>query len=136
VPVIVVTRLRLKDPSLLDEFFNAAVALFEQATSSEGNLGADALAEANNTWWSCSAWRDRASMRSYVDTEPHRTTRARLDDWCDEATFGDWEQDESSLPDWQTAYRRLVDDGVSATLTDASEDNESRAFPAPVEATQ
>jgi hypothetical protein len=47
-PVIVVTRLRLKDPALLDQFFTDAVAAIEQATKSEGNLGADALADADN----------------------------------------------------------------------------------------
>ena len=47
-PVIVVTRLRLRDPELLDEFFTDAVAAIEQAMKSEGNLGADALADANN----------------------------------------------------------------------------------------
>jgi hypothetical protein len=51
-PVIVVTRLRLRDPALLDEFFTPAAAVIEQATTSDGNLGADALAEAHNTWWS------------------------------------------------------------------------------------
>jgi len=45
-PVIVATRLRLKDPALLDEFFTDAVAAIEQAMKSEGNLGADALADA------------------------------------------------------------------------------------------
>src|ERR1700734_3819669 len=54
-PVIVVTRLRLKDPALLDEFFTAAVAAIEQAQKSDGNLGADALADAGNAWWSVSA---------------------------------------------------------------------------------
>ena len=133
--VIVVTRLRLRDPAVLDEFFAAAVALLEQAQSSDGNLGADALAEANNAWWSCTAWRDRESMRRFVDTDPHRSTEARLDDWCDEATFGDWEQNRAELPDWQTAYRQLVDVdvGVSADLTNASDANATRAFPAPVE---
>ena len=44
-PVIDVTRLRLKDPALLDEFLTDAVAAIEQAQKSEGNLGADALAD-------------------------------------------------------------------------------------------
>jgi hypothetical protein len=48
--VIVVTRLRLRDPAFLDEFFASAVAAAEQAENSEGNLGADVLAEANNTY--------------------------------------------------------------------------------------
>ena len=51
-PVIVVTRLRLKDPALLDEFFTAAVAAIEQAQKSTGNLAPDALADTNNAWWS------------------------------------------------------------------------------------
>jgi hypothetical protein len=133
VPVIVVTRLRLRDASVFDEFFAGAVALLEQAKGSAGNLGTDALAEANNTWWSCSAWRDHESMRAYVETDPHASTKRRLDDWCDEATFADWEQDSEALPGWQTAYQHLIADGMSATLTNASAANTTRDFPAPIE---
>ena len=86
-PVIVVTRLRLRDPALLDEFFADAVAAIEQAMKSEGNLGADALAEADNAWWSVTAWQERGLMRAFVDSEPHLGISARLDHYCDEATF-------------------------------------------------
>ena len=91
-PIIVVTRLRLKDPALLDEFFTAAVAAIEQAQKSDGNLGADALADANNAWWSVSAWQERRPMQAFVDSEPHLGISKRLDHFCDEATFVDWEQ--------------------------------------------
>ena len=77
-PVIVVTRLRLRDPALLDEFFTDAVAAIEQAMKSEGNLGADALADANNAWWSVSAWQERHLMRACVDSEPHLGISRRL----------------------------------------------------------
>jgi hypothetical protein len=86
-PVIVVTRLRLRDPALLDEFFTDAVAAIEQATKSEGNLGADALADAHNAWWSVTSWQERRLMQAYVDSEPHLGISARLDHFCDEATF-------------------------------------------------
>ena len=43
--VIVVTRLRLKEPGVLNDFFNGAAASLEQAQKSAGNLGSDALAE-------------------------------------------------------------------------------------------
>ena len=131
-PVIVVTRLRLKDPALLDEFFTDAVAAIEQATKSEGNLGADALADANNAWWSVSAWQERRLMRAFVDTEPHLAISSRLDHYCDEATFVDWEQDSPDLPDWPTSHRHLVADGQAAELTHPSAANQTRAFPAPV----
>jgi hypothetical protein len=133
-PVIVVTRLRLKDAALLDEFFIDAVAAIEQAQKSEGNLGADALADLDNAWWSVSAWQERRLMQAFVRSEPHLRISARLDHYCDEATFVDWEQDNPELPDWQTSWRHLVADGKVAGLTQPSAANQSRAFPAPAEA--
>ena len=132
-PVIVVTRLRLKDPGLLDEFFTDAVAAIEQAQKSGGNLGADALADADNAWWSVSSWQARGAMQAFVDSEPHRTITTRLDHYCDEATFVDWEQDSPALPDWQTSWRHITVDGQVAELTDASPANQTRDFPPPVE---
>jgi hypothetical protein len=131
--VIVVTRLRLRDPSLLDEFFTAAVGTLEQAKGSDGSLGADVLADANDTWWTVTAWAGRAAMRAFVVAEPHLGTMKRLDDWCDEATFADWEQDSAGLPDWQTSYRKLIADGQAAALTNASAAHATRDFPPPVE---
>jgi hypothetical protein len=132
-PVIVVTRLRLKDPAFQDDFFAAAVAVLEQAKNSDGNLGTDALADANNVWWTLTAWRERRPMHAFVGAEPHRSTMARIDDWCDEATFADWDQDGLDLPDWQTSYQRLVADGQVATITQASAAHLTRAFPEPVQ---
>ena len=131
-PVIVVTRLRLKDPAVLDEFFTDAVAAIEQAQKAEGNLGADALADANNAWWSVSAWQDRRLMHAYVRSEPHQTIRSKIDRYCDEATFADWEQDSPELPDWPTSWRHLVADGLAAELTQPSAAHQTRDFPAPV----
>jgi quinol monooxygenase YgiN len=135
-PVIVVTRLRLKDPALLDEFFTAAVSAIEQAQKSDGNLGADALADAGNAWWSVSAWTGRRQMQAFVDAEPHAGISTRLDHFCDEATFVDWEQDSPHLPDWQTSWRHLTADGKVAQLTHPSDANQTRAFPPPVEPAQ
>ena len=126
-------RLRLRDPALLDEFFTAAATVLEQAKNSRGNLGADVLADAHNTWWTLTAWQERDSIRAFMGTEPHLSTMARLDDWCDEATFTDWEQASEDLPDWQTSYRLLATDGQVASLTHASGANQTRAFPPPVE---
>ena len=131
--VIVVTRLRLRDPALLDEFFTAAVAAIEQAQKSDGNLGADALADAGNAWWSVSAWQDRDRMRAFVDAQPHLGISERLDHYCDEATFADWEQASQALPDWQASWRHITADGKVAELTHASAANQTRDFPPPVE---
>ena len=131
-PVIVVTRLRLKDPALLDEFFAAAVAVLEQAKISAGSLGADVLADANNVWWTMTAWEGHGPMQAFVGAEPHLGTMARLDDWCAEATFADWEQSSPGLPDWQTSYGHLIADGEVADLTHPSDAHAARSFPPPV----
>lgn len=130
--LIVVTRLRLRDPAFFEEFFASAVAVVEQATSTDGNLGADVLADANNVYWTRTAWKDRVAMESFVPIEPHLSTMHRIDDWCDEATFVDWEQDGPDLPDWQSSFRRLVADGQVSSLEDPSDANASRTFPPPV----
>jgi heme-degrading monooxygenase HmoA len=131
-PVVVVTRLRLRDPAYFDEFFASAVAVVEQAQRTEGNLGADVLAEANNTYWTRTVWRERASMSAFVGAEPHLTTMNRIDVWCDEATFVDWEQPSGALPDWHDGYQRLVSDGLATNLEDPSAAHATRHFPAPV----
>jgi heme-degrading monooxygenase HmoA len=131
--IIVVTRLRLRDPAVFDEFFASAVAVTEQATNSDGNLGADVLADDNNVYWTRTAWQERGSIQAFVGSEPHMRTMASIDDWCDEATFVDWEQTSPDLPDWQTSFRRLVADGQVASLKHPSEAQETRAFPPPVE---
>ncbi|HEX3426037.1 MAG TPA: DUF3291 domain-containing protein [Acidimicrobiales bacterium] len=131
-PFLVVTRLRLRDTVFTDEFVSAAFAIVSQAQSSEGNLAADALAEANNTYWTRTVWDDHAAMRRFMIAEPHRSTMERIDDWCDEATFVNWDQTESALPDWTTAYRRLTSDGAVVDLPAASAANAQRDFPPPL----
>lgn len=127
--LIVVTRLRLRDAQFFDEFFAAAVAVVEQATSADGNFAAEVLAEAHNTYWTRTCWPDEEAMRRFMVTEPHRSTMDRIDDWCDEATFVKWEQSEVALPDWEVAYGRLIAAGQVVNLPFESSENASRSFP-------
>jgi hypothetical protein len=56
----------------------------------------------------------------------------RIDNWCDEATFVDWEQASAGALDWQDGYRRLVAGGQPAGLTHGTAAHQARDFPAPV----
>lgn len=132
--VIVITRLRLKDPELFTEFFESAVAVVEQAKTSRGNLAADVLADANYTFWTRTAWESRELMNGFVGSEPHRRTMIRIDGWCDEATFVDWDQSGAEVPSWQEGYQRLAREGQVTTLTSGTEAHYSRQFPPPVDA--
>ena len=96
---------------------------------SGGNLGADALADANYAWWSVSTWEQRHLMQAYADSEPHLGITARLDHYCDEAPFVGGDQDSAGLPDWQTSWRHLTADGKAAELTRPSAANQTRDSP-------
>ena len=130
-PLIVVTRLRLRNADQLNDFFTAAVAVLEQSKSTDGNLGADVLADANNAWWTVTVWQDRAHLDAFVEANPHLDTMGHLDTWCDQAHFVDWEQDAADLPDWQTSYQRLIKDGQMGDLTNADPGHATRDFPPP-----
>jgi hypothetical protein len=72
-PVIVVTRLRLRDPALLTAFFTAGAAVLRQAKKADGNLGADALGDA----------KQRGTMNAVTSGDPGAAdllARSRLDD--------------------------------------------------------
>ena len=132
VPLIVVTRLRLRNADQQNDFFTAAVAVLEQAERADGNLGRDVLADANHAWWTVTAWQDRAHMDAFVGANPHLDTMGQLDTWCDQAHFVDWEQDSADLPDWQTSYQRLITDGQVGELTNADPGHATRDLPPPV----
>jgi len=132
VPLIVVTRLRLRNADQLNDFFTAAVAVLEQSKSTDGNLGADVLADANNAWWTVTAWQDRAHMDAFVGAQPHLATMGNLDTGCVRAHFVDWEQETADLPDWQTSYQRLIKDAQNGDLTNADPGHATRDFPPPV----
>jgi hypothetical protein len=73
-PVVVVTRLRRRDPAFFDGFFASAVARVERAKRTNGNPDADVLAEANNAYWTRTVWQERASMDAFVGAGPHHST--------------------------------------------------------------
>src|ERR1700736_1746658 len=98
VSFIVVTRLRLRDPEYRDEFGGSAFPVVDQANNSVGILAAEVLADANETYWSRTAWTDRDAMSRFVTSEPHLATMGHLSEWCDEATFIAWEQSAPDLP--------------------------------------
>jgi hypothetical protein len=105
----------------------------EQATHSDGNRGADVLADENSVYWTRTAWHEAGSMQDFAGSEPHLSTMARIDDWCDEATFVNWEQSGTDLPEWQTGFDRLISDGQVSSLTRGTAAHKTRAFPPPTE---
>jgi hypothetical protein len=79
------------------------------------------LRDAALAFWTRTAWRDEAAMRSFMLTSPHRQIMGYLVEWCDEAALVHWVQDANEPPSWPEAYRRLQQDGRRSRVNHPTE---------------
>ncbi len=109
--LISVTRLRIRSPRYLPMFFLYSLFSSRQARRAHGNCGDDYLRDANNVFWTKTAWSDEKALHSFMLGGMHRRAMPKLSDWCDEAATVHWTQESPQLPDWQEAHRRIVSEG-------------------------
>ncbi|MDQ2937101.1 MAG: hypothetical protein M3R67_06300 [Acidobacteriota bacterium] len=114
------TRLRVRSYRYLPQFVWQALKTGRQAERASGFLGGKVLREANNTFWTITAWNSEAGMRAYRNAGAHRAVMPRLLEWCDEASVAHWNQDIPDLPSWQDAHRRMVAEGRSSKVNHPS----------------
>lgn len=119
---ISVTRLRLRSYFYLPQFIWHAYKSSRQAERADGFLDGRTVREASNTFWTVTAWQDEASMRQYRGSEAHSKAMPKLLDWCDEASVVNWQQDSSTLPDWEEAYAKMVAKGRTSKVRHPSKD--------------
>ena len=128
---ISVTRLRLRSALYLPKFFWHAIPSNIQARKAPGNLGLDALNDANFAFWTRTAWKDEASMRAYILAGAHgKAMRAFADMVCEGCTVH-WEQEGTQLPTWQEGYKRLQESGHVSRVRNPSPGHATRTFPPP-----
>ena len=110
-PLVSVTRLRIRSPWYLPAFFFYTLRATSQARVASGNKAVKLMPDAHRTFWTCTLWTDLDAMRAYVSAGAHRKSMKRLAHWCDEASVVHWEQDALDLPNWQVAHRRMQEQG-------------------------
>lgn len=109
--LISVTRLRLRSPRYLPAFLWHALSSHTQAKRAPGNLQTKTRRQAKNVFWTLTAWQNEAAMRAYMTSGSHRQAMPKLAQWCDEASVVHWEQDSNTLPSWQEAEQRMLQQG-------------------------
>jgi hypothetical protein len=82
-----------------------------QAQRSAGFLGGRVAPEPPLGFWTFTVWADGESMRRFRNTAAHLKAMPRLLDWCDEASYVHWEQENSEVPTPKVAFERLRDAG-------------------------
>jgi len=102
-----------------------------QAMRAEGNRGADAVREPGNIFWTRTMWESEADVKRYMIAQPHGEAMRKLLNWCDEAAVARWTQENTALPDWQEAHRRMVAEGRRSKVRFPSAAHERFEIPAP-----
>ncbi len=130
-PLVSVTRLRVRSYLYLLPFAVWALRSWRQAQRSEGFLGSELMGEAGNIFWTLTVWRDDAAMSAYRIAGAHRGAMPKLLGWCDEASVTHWTQETPELPTWDEAYQRLLKQGRPSKVNNPSARHLAHQIPAP-----
>jgi len=122
-PIVSVTRLRVRSWILLPVFFMRALRIGQQAKKAPGNLAVKVLNDRRRAFWTCTSWESEAAMRAFMLASPHGPAMRKLLEWCDEASLVHWSQPGAELPTWIEAHRRMQREGRMSKVNHPSEDH-------------
>jgi hypothetical protein len=120
-PVVSVTRLRVRSFLFLPAFLLASARIAKQARNASGNLAFKVLRDRRNAFWTCTCWDSEASMKDFVLDGPHGKVMRKLLNWCDEAALAHWTQEGDEPPSWAEAHRNLLRRGRTSKVNHPSD---------------
>ena len=130
-PLVSITRLRVRSWRYLVPFLYFAVRSSRQAKAAEGILAVSLLRDANNTFWTRTVWTTEPAMKSFMLSGPHRQVMRHLLEWCDEAAVVHWVQESADEPGWSEAHRRMQQQGRPSKVNHPSPAHEEYSIAPP-----
>jgi len=115
------TRLRIRSVRFVPFFLVHAFRSVRQASKAPGFIGGAVLNDRDRAFW----------MRRFMRTGAHKTAMPHLLNWCDEPSVAHWEQEDSTLPGWADAARRMRELGRASKVLSPSPRHAGLAFPDP-----
>lgn len=106
-PILAITRLRLRTVWLLPRFLQRNAAILRQAAVSPGFLRGAVLPEPTLVFWTTTLWESPDALRGYVLGEPHRAAMSMLAGFASESRTVQLPH-AGALPAWPDAHRLLA----------------------------
>ncbi|MEV0197185.1 DUF3291 domain-containing protein [Nonomuraea sp. NPDC050691] len=108
--LIMASRLEVRSLRQVPGFLVASLRLLRQARQAPGALGVSLKAELlKRTFWTVSAWNDKAAVYAYSAAEPHKSTMRRQRAVMKESTFVFWTLPADQLPvAWDQVRERIA----------------------------
>lgn len=120
-PVVSVTRLRIRSWFYLPAFFLRTMRIGQQAKRAPGSLRVKVLQDGSRTFWTCTSWESEDAMKAFMHAQPHGPAMRKLLEWCDEASVVRWSQSGPELPAWSEAHERMQREGRTSKVHHPSE---------------
>jgi len=130
-PLVSITRLRVRSFRYLPAFLLGSLRSARAAKNASGNLAVSILSDANLAFWTRTLWTDERAMRAFMFAPAHRRVMPKLLQWCDEAAVTHWLQDSLEPPSWQEVHRRLQHEGRTSKVDHPSIGQLRFAIPPP-----
>ena len=123
------TRLRLRSVFSLPAFLSTNNAALRQLVITPGFVAGKELVDKGLVFWTLSAWRTDADMKTFRNSAPHKKAMQRLPDWCREATYIHWLQEDATLPPWAAVCDRMITEGMATKVRNPTAHHASKTFP-------
>ena len=128
-PFVSVTRLRVKSIIFLIPFMRANEVSVKELKISKGLIKGKELIDKHLTFWTVTLWEDEAAMKGFRGSPSHRNAMQHLPQWCNEASYHHWIQEEDEYPDWNTVAEKLYAEGKLSKVRNPSIAQETNQFP-------
>jgi hypothetical protein len=125
------TRLRLRSFRFVPLFMIHAIRSVRQVKKAPGFQHGAILNDRNWTFWTMTAWDSQESMRQFMTTGSHKSAMPHLLHWCDEASVAHWDWQETSLPSWTEADKRMREIGRASKVKNPSPQHATLSYRAP-----
>ena len=130
-PLISVTRLRVRSWTYLPQFLWDTIKSVRQVQRSDGFLGGRLLVNPRYVFWTMTVWLDEPAMNAYRTSGAHRQAMPKLLNWCDEAAVVHWTEQSPEISSWQQAHQHMSEKGKLSKVNHPSAAQAAQQIPAP-----
>lgn len=130
-PIISSTRARIRYNLFLPVMWWHTYWSWQQLKQTDGFIQAKGLLDLDRTFWTLTAWQDLKDMYLYRDNNAHRVAMPKLSAIADEISFVYWQQEDYSLPDWETTHSRMLAQGRFYPIENCSSNHAKKIVATP-----
>jgi hypothetical protein len=125
VPIVSITRARLRSIRFLLPFARCSLRCWWQATNTAVNLGVRLRKTRGLRFWTLTIWENEDALKAYRDILLRGKVMPRARHWFDENSAAHWEQESMKMPSWENAASLLKERGHFSEVDHPSKSQKS-----------